>query len=177
MLRHPVHPHVRGDGGAGIGVSGNRHGSPPRAWGRRHCATPLPASAAVHPHVRGDGFTSLSSAIACSGSPPRAWGRLGMIHNLYGPRRFTPTCVGTARPNAAAQTHQPVHPHVRGDGYHPSTPAGFTVGSPPRAWGRRHPFFQVFGADRFTPTCVGTATGTNLLHSAMPVHPHVRGDG
>ena len=29
----PVHPHVRGEVGLGFGSSGNRRGSPPRAWG------------------------------------------------------------------------------------------------------------------------------------------------
>ncbi len=31
--------------------------------------------------------------------------------------------------------------------------------------------------DRFTPTCVGTATVDRITYAVSPVHPHVRGDG
>ena len=51
------------------------------------------------------------------------------------------------------------------------------VGSPPRAWGRRQRDARDCSASRFTPTCVGTATGRCSLTAHRAVHPHVRGDG
>ena len=127
-LGHSVHPHVRGDG---VPVHGELHphvrgdggpsvlGSPPRAWGRRRerrYVTAAQTWRSVHPHVRGDGQQAYVARGAMS-------------------RRFTPTCVGTARAPSGS-----VHPHVRGDGRlsnYPSFSQLYTrFGSPPRAWGR-----------------------------------------
>ncbi len=66
---------------------------------------------------------------------------------------------------------------MRGDGYTRSASVGSCTGSPPRAWGRLDRVGQREHRQRFTPTCVGTATGDLDLHSALAVHPHVRGDG
>ena len=51
-------------------------------------------------------------------------------------RRFTPTCVGTARIRYWALARPTVHPHVRGDGATSLVRDGDIFGSPPRAWGR-----------------------------------------
>ncbi len=50
-----------------------------------------------------------------------------------------------------------VHPHVRGDGVDAGGTLVDTIGSPPRAWGRRQDIAAGDAAGRFTPTCVGTA--------------------
>ena len=122
------------------------NGSPPRAWGQRHCWSSLSRSPpGVHPHVRGDsdrGRTGIQAGP--HGSPPRAWGQHIPSVHFHRPLRqgFTPTCVGTASvilQDRLPDAHRsPVHPHVRGDSVDPDE-AG-----KPRAW-------------RFTPTCVGTA--------------------
>jgi len=51
------------------------------------------------------------------------------------------------------------------------------VGSPPRAWGRLERLRQDREPDRFTPTCVGTASCSTRAAPRCSVHPHVRGDG
>ena len=56
-------------------------------------------------------------------------------------------------------SHTAGSPHVRGDGA-PSCPAlVLDPGSPPRAWGRLPSEADTIRAVRFTPTCVGTASG------------------
>ena len=69
--------------------------------------------------------------------------------------RFTPTCVGKTSSPGYSGTPSSVHPHVRGEDADRDTPSWVAAGSPPRAWGRRHP--GPFGSERvrFTPTCVG----------------------
>src|SRR5579884_3035114 len=161
----PVHPHVRGYGDGGADQGGGDRGSPPRAWGRQHCAsmcvgllrfTPTcvgtaPTSASgrharsVHPHVRGDGAGDLVHLDNLNGSPPRAWGRLSKISCIIQLLRFTPTCVGTARRSAFLRGILAVHPHVRGDGMACPCGRGDLVGSPPRAWGRLWIFWRVYG--------------------------------
>ena len=87
---------------------------------------------------------------------------------------------------------------MRGDGDVEKDGRKLYDGSPPRAWGRRQTASARRPFPRFTPTCVGTAPSTihtargadgspprawgRLLRPvacsyAMPVHPHVRGDG
>jgi ATP-dependent helicase/nuclease subunit B len=63
------------------------------------------------------------------GSPPRAWGRPRREREAHGPRRFTPTCVGTTAQRAAPPSRPTVHPHVRGD---PSVPTCVRRSPPPR---------------------------------------------
>ncbi len=194
---HPVHPHVRGDGKCMMGITAGLHGSPPRAWGRprRPCRwrvrarfTPtcvgtapppciLPPWPAVHPHVRGDGARGYFSQLLFGGSPPRAWGRRGRPGEPARPLRFTPTCVGTATPSNRTRRVGTVHPHVRGDGISNVNAAIAAYGSPPRAWGRPVSTRAPGPPNRFTPTCVGTASGLSSLVGLPPVHPHVRGDG
>ena len=174
-----------------------RHGSPPRAWGRpvdfgrlgaRTRFTPTcvgtacrPTVAlggfAVHPHVRGDGTGKAAVMEGFSGSPPRAWGRPNSACPGADVLRFTPTCVGTARPPELRLDRQTVHPHVRGDGAYAAAYASDAAGSPPRAWGRQMEIGSGLHEMRFTPTCVGTARANRCRQSRATVHPHVRGDG
>ena len=193
----PVHPHVRGDGQGNERLVGGRAGSPPRAWGRRarrvrrqlrRRFTPTCVGTAsrcrgrtgrssVHPHVRGDGCSGGSMSARRRGSPPRAWGRRAAADVVVGVRRFTPTCVGTARRDCERLSALSVHPHVRGDGRSSRRWSSSPTGSPPRAWGRPRwaPLSRL--PLRFTPTCVGTARTATDNEAAKPVHPHVRGDG
>ena len=152
-----VHPHVRGDGGCGTSTAHHSSGSPPRAWGRPSSVrrpagafrftptcvgTAWPSLASlswlpVHPHVRGDGVLKQGGSDINTGSPPRAWGRRLMLAKRLARLRFTPTCVGTARPARSASSRCTVHPHVRGDGVAAAVAASSSRGSPPRAWGRQ----------------------------------------
>ncbi len=132
---------------------------------------------AVHPHVRGDGSVMAKWDGIDSGSPPRAWGRHLHLMPPLACRRFTPTCVGTARTEEFEGKIRPVHPHVRGDGAVPAIARVGVVGSPPRAWGRRELGLSRVRRGRFTPTCVGTARPAGGTAGGGPVHPHVRGDG
>src|SRR5690606_23680536 len=130
-------------------------GSPPRAWGwlgkresgrtvRRFTPTCVGMAwmsrswrwaSSVHPHVRGDGGADGKLVTVGTGSPPRAWG--WHVRPRYRARtwRFTPTCVGMARPGWPSRRPCAVHPHVRGDGERDGRALALRLGSPPRAWG------------------------------------------
>ena len=194
---YTVHPHVRGDGPRRMSLNASPTGSPPRAWGRRvQAPSPLPflrftptcvgtalnlgsrhSIDTVHPHVRGDGPHISHQDRAHNGSPPRAWGRRCPVGLDEVSHRFTPTCVGTAVAWARTFIVASVHPHVRGDGVLSSRRPSMSIGSPPRAWGRRRGGRSPRQCRRFTPTCVGTATRITPSTVKRTVHPHVRGDG
>ena len=115
-----VHPHVRGDSRLRRPAMIRRVGSPPRAWGQPlplervanpNGFTPTCVGTArtarrralvitVHPHVRGDSGRFHGLPFCGIGSPPRAWGQQVGEHPQGEFRRFTPTCVGTAPPQA-----------------------------------------------------------------------------
>jgi len=100
-----VHPHVRGDNDAVLGMTYHESGSPPHAWGQwwvsglsrmRGRFTPtcvgtisqvllVPDRHPVHPHVRGDNCASQRSSRPV--------------------QRFTPTCVGTMPPEPCRPNH------------------------------------------------------------------------
>ena len=190
-----AHPHARGDDFSARTLSTGTVGSPPRAWGRRSSPNswkmPSPGSP---PRAWGRRSIEQVSIKGRGGSPPRAWGR------LESPVRPVPRSAA--------------HPHARGDdpvsagrlnddvrltptrvGTTQTTPlsASSTLGSPPRAWGRRaragynpktspaHPHARGDDADglvglvcggRLTPTRVGTTTspepGTVITHGSPP---------
>jgi len=172
-----VHPHVRGDSQPRTDEGMAEVGSPPRAWGQHWLGsrnsplcrfTPTCVGTArtnpctrhrptVHPHVRGDSRNVPERPRGRGGSPPRAWGQPCRRGPLADGRRFTPTCVGTAGRTTSGSTASTVHPHVRGDSLRPARPLSSSAGSPPRAWGQLDPLRPSPFAQRFTPTCVGTA--------------------
>src|SRR5690625_2538561 len=49
-------------------------------------------------------------------------------------------------------------------------------GTPPRAWGQRTQQWLERMEERYTPTCVGTTSGSCPHQCRGAVHPHVRGD-
>ena len=173
----PVHPHVCGEGSPGRTSGKFRSGSPPRVWGRPDAANPNPGAgrftptcvgkaptgswprpgSTVHPHVCGEGDRSSSSCISTPGSPPRVWGRR--------PRRRTRRAPPT------------VHPHVCGEGIRAAAEQDDRYGSPPRVWGRQLDARFFLMSRRFTPTCVGKASGPPRSRTTATVHPHVCGEG
>ena len=82
--------------------------------------------------------------------------RIRLAHFVAGPRRFTPTRVGTTLMSPGSVAANPVHPHARGDDATASITRCSRCGSPPRAWGR-----------------LPETDGANRRSS---VHPHARGD-
>ena len=194
--RPAVHPHVRGEHGARTPARAGPAGSPPRAWGARlpavfdrfrHRFTPTcvgstrpPASARpiapVHPHVRGEHVIPAAAPWLDSGSPPRAWGALHDRGADRGPDRFTPTCVGSTPTPRGRPRPAPVHPHVRGEHFGRLRAISWAHGSPPRAWGAHIPILVNDRLTRFTPTCVGSTSGSRDHRGRPPVHPHVRGE-
>ncbi len=134
-VRHPAHPHLRGDFLCEIRANMPWDGSPPPAWGlrplyharhrrerltptcvgtsRSRCADRRPAAA--HPHLRGDFDQHIWHVSVRVGSPPPAWGL--PVYRTYGDTqvRLTPTCVGTSSEHLPASTRAPAHPHLRGD--------------------------------------------------------------
>ena len=172
----PVHPHVCGECCLRIPVLADSHGSPPRVWGMRTHATDSSHPKPVHPHVCGECVSVPASAYNTTGSPPRVWGMHFVAEVQPHIVRFTPTCVGNARPLQWSNYAHAVHPHVCGECTLRKWGSGYCAGSPPRVWGMRVGWRPSHQGWRFTPTCVGNAphqSGTKHLSS---VHPHVCGE-
>ena len=113
---------------------------------------------------------------ATHGSPPRAWGQsLGCcLPETF--QRFTPTGVGTIKPEVEPNHSEAVHPHGRGDNQIMEVALITTRGSPPRAWGQSGDSRVRSALFRFTPTGVGTILSLRVNRVAVAVHPHGRGD-
>ncbi len=150
-----VHPHTRGDTVSTKPIPRKCSGSPPHAWGHfigaiithgdaRFTPTRVgtlgttstdSTSTPVHPHTRGDTRDKLPVEPANIGSPPHAWGHSGR-ECVPGPGdRFTPTRVGTLAEFSPPASPPSVHPHTRGDTWHPNVRRRGRRGSPPHAWG------------------------------------------
>src|SRR5271157_3010030 len=69
-----------------------------------------------------------------------------------------------------------VHPHTRGDNHVMRHHVASRDGSPPHTWGQLLDRVDAPVKKRFTPTHVGTMSSSFSLLSAVPVHPHTRGD-
>ncbi len=110
----------------------------------------------VHPHACGDNLEKRATKISFRGSPPRVWGqREGLSPERIGVR-FTPTRVGTTKPQRSKLKFSAVHPHACGDNEGAAGAEREFGGSPPRVWGQR----RICPPSRFNTS----------------VHPHACGD-
>ena len=194
--RGSVHPHVCGECKSRGGKIRGIRGSPPRVWGMlpqlaESCPesrfTPTCVGNAspshsdrctppVHPHVCGECILVFTLPLAWYGSPPRVWGMQvlgGCLHEQF---RFTPTCVGNALSATPSRAAFSVHPHVCGECRARRDLHHIALGSPPRVWGMPNDGPRLHGGERFTPTCVGNATGRPRGRRRTSVHPHVCGE-
>ena len=110
--------------------------------------------------------------------------------------RFIPTRVGNSRSASPGRRWRTVHPHSRGEQFHPVSPRTTICGSSPLAWGtgNRPPsraptsgssplawgtgylaIIQVFD-ERFIPTRVGNSLMSRYWNKGQSVHPHSRGE-
>ncbi len=195
-MRHPVHPHMRGEDGEGLTYSAINTGSPPHAWGRPLlcklafcCGRFTPTcvgktnpvsesivSTSVHPHMRGEDSREVLDHSAPNGSPPHAWGRQYQQESGAAGARFTPTCVGKTLAVGIKYEGYAVHPHMRGEDWHRCSRLNASSGSPPHAWGRLAQVQSPECKFRFTPTCVGKTSRHFFLYDRRAVHPHMRGE-
>ena len=152
-----VHPHTRGEYAPGVTVRGfeirftpTRVGNTPR---RR-----APSSGGVRftPTRVGNTVRLPFCDGVPSGSPPHAWGILSTFSVRFVYQRFTPTRVGNTHVGGDTVSHDPVHPHTRGEYSSHAHMSHYRYGSPPHAWG----------------ILLMRAT----LTVAMTVHPHTRGE-
>jgi hypothetical protein len=90
--------------------------------------------------------------------------------------RFTPACAGTTFESAFENSHDAVHPRVRGDNKLPFRARADVCGSPPRARGQRLTEVYQILSSRFTPACAGTTVVGRPRRNSFSVHPRVRGD-
>src|SRR5690606_13844149 len=93
---------------------------------------------------------------------------------LSGGRRHTR--VGTTTSRDHSRHRRADHPHARGDDFREKKSRHSTLGSRPRAWGRRATHYDVTPGLRITPTRVGTTTCERARSTASSDHPHARGD-
>ena len=92
------------------------------------------------------------------------------------PRRYTPTHVGTLKDLVYQRSSLSVHPHARGDISNLLLVHSINSGTPPRTWGHCDEQKRAEMMMRYTPTHVGTFRLAPSASSALPVHPHARGD-
>ncbi len=126
--------------------------------------------------MRGEDWSPGIVGFGQIGSPQRAWGRpiWPLLASATG--WFTPTCVGKTYSTRYTVVKGLVHPHVRGEDIGFSVAPFSSIGSPPRAWGRRIAHRGKRHCQRFTPTCVGKTSPRCALPPRSAVHPHVRGE-
>ena len=194
--RPAVHPHARGERGTVTVTHDGNGGSSPRPWGtlvtrrpmsarqrfiptpvgnarRRRCAR---SAGPVHPHARGERAGLLRRIARTAGSSPRPWGTLALDLTGLPVERFIPTPVGNARACCRRAASAAVHPHARGERAGAAAAGSCSAGSSPRPWGTPPHRGRMPRARRFIPTPVGNAHCRVLPCSAMPVHPHARGE-
>ncbi len=190
-----VHPHVRrADKLCQVELLPCR-GSPPRVWGRHSAGTVCGSQPRFTPTCVGQTSKRPPSLPLMTGSPPRAWGRRSQCTIRCWMCGSPPTCVGQTWRTRLRTTASPVHPHVRGADGVVVVHRVQRVGSPPRAWGRRHlhaPPFRASGSPprawgrrlrlsvrlsgpRFTPTRVGQTFAKSIGLTRSAVHPHACG--
>ena len=174
-LTTSVHPHGRGEHGAGLAARAQRRGSSPRAWG----TPPMWADLAqakrfiptgvgntehkesdffirpVHPHGRGEHVLCGRYRVTEYGSSPRAWGTRPSRRYPANPGRFIPTGVGNTGKLAELLEELTVHPHGRGEHVSSYHYGRSCAGSSPRAWGTPKLRLYYLRFWRFIPTGVG----------------------
>ena len=172
----PVHPHMRGEDMTIANFDNNTDGSPPHAWGRLLTGLHVGLVVRFTPTCVGKTISNHPDCRASAGSPPHAWGRLHTQATLVAGNRFTPTCVGKTSGGTLPCGGGLVHPHMRGEDNLQQRRWHLVAGSPPHAWGRRRVRAGRIRNPRFTPTCVGKTVRLLDGATAIPVHPHMRGE-
>ena len=172
----PVHPHGRGKHRSCNGQCSFSVGSSPRAWGTHPRIQESRIVGSVHPHGRGEHNVTPRQRCRSPGSSPRAWGTLLLTMETTDPERFIPTGVGNTMRPLRINSRIWVHPHGRGEHFKFVQMHPLIVGSSPRAWGTPLPTFGRGRLCRFIPTGVGNTIPPAFAKSAMPVHPHGRGE-
>ena len=134
------------------------------------------ASPAVHPHARGEHRCSAPRPASHRGSSPRPWGtlRAGVAGRLR--VRFIPTPVGNTSSTVGPHLAASVHPHARGEHFHPFSRLSCTRGSSPRPWGTQTRQQPPKLPRRFIPTPVGNTWRLHGAWRVRSVHPHARGE-
>ncbi len=111
-----------------------------------------------------------------AGSSPHPWGTPQLVHVLGNERRFIPTPVGNTPGARSGCRRFSVHPHTRGEHSHSKEKYKLYDGSSPHPWGTlQDPRVRCYHP-RFIPTPVGNTCRQSGQQSALPVHPHTRGE-
>ena len=115
-------------------------------------------------------------ANAARETPPRAWGRL--ITRIVTGRatRNTPTGVGKTHVGLLPHIPREKHPHGRGEDQRPRCLTGWSMETPPRAWGRPGRNGRRNGDGGNTPTGVGKTGAESVKLARTKKHPHGRGE-
>ena len=129
-----------------------------------------------HPHARGEDDPRVQTFPALQETPPRTWGRL--CHGWQEARDTgnTPTHVGKTTCNEASKCGVKKHPHARGEDWRAVRLVHPSAETPPRTWGRLHPFRGKAGSGRNTPTHVGKTPRGPQGQRVGQKHPHARGE-
>ena len=153
----PVHPHLRGAYGVRGTPSPVFLGSSPPTWGilpeagiNVFCLRFIPTyvghtirdaaareNMAVHPHLRGAYRPGFIGWRPQNGSSPPTWGIRVNKDVTQAARGFIPTYVGHTTTPCSSDSHESVHPHLRGAYKAGSLSILFSSGSSPPTWGIR----------------------------------------
>ncbi len=124
----------------------------------------------------GEDLDRIAPSVGPLGSPPRVWGRHAGATNAQFAARITPTCVGKTAVSPTCRPALPDHPHVCGEDCLRVVNHHGALGSPPRVWGRHTAVWDIYPAQRITPTCVGKTQARRLTVRRTGDHPHVCGE-
>ena len=179
MCARSVHPRMRGEHQAAIGIFGALTGSSPHArgthrplWAVDLIGRFIPACAGntdahlhclchvmVHPRMRGEHFPEQAAEVLYGGSSPHARGTPQIDVPHAGVSWFIPACAGNTHFGPCFSGGFRVHPRMRGEHSMPGPCSMACTGSSPHARGTRAPIRGFLGSCRFIPACAGNTAG------------------
>ena len=140
-------------------------------------------SASVHPRLRGERVGPVDQFLCggwisfrAVGSSPPARGTGVGAPLLPSVHRFIPACAGNGVTGITVAVRVWVHPRLRGERLHLSSPGHGSSGSSPPARGTVGRVAVELGAQRFIPACAGNGPRAPLGTCGPPVHPRLRGE-
>ena len=134
------------------------------------------SAAEVHPHSRGENHVERGFAFHHQGSSPLARGKSVARWCRQGRIRFIPTRAGKIGWGVVGVFVDWVHPHSRGENPSETLGPSSEAGSSPLARGKCSWELTSLPIQGFIPTRAGKMVPRGAIPTALPVHPHSRGE-
>ena len=127
--------------------------------------------------MRGENQHGSHAVVGVVGTSPRARGKLKEKHSGPNGGRNIPACAGkTAKPPPPTERFNSEHPRVRGENSEVIQLLRTTLGTSPRARGKRWVEPISVATGRNIPACAGKTTTAPYPSATTQEHPRVRGE-